>query len=181
MGTAGLNSDFTYQNSTGCLLYMTVDNKSASFSSTYCQFPVIGTGVIAMFDLFFLGYCAAVVQRYDEYLPETISLVFMGFSVFMAMFSFAICGEIGIGLNIACRTTSSGNSLSQCLANSSFQAMYTAQVCAGLMGGFWIAATILEYIQLRKRTEYENEQYAHDVQAYAQDQETTEYSHHHAV
>ncbi|KAF9205077.1 hypothetical protein BGZ49_004472 [Haplosporangium sp. Z 27] len=176
MGTAGLNSDFTFQNSTGCLLYMTSDSKAASYSASYCQFPVIGTGVISIFAIFFLGYFAAVTQRYDEYLPEVISLVFMGISVFMAIFSFAICGEIGIGLNIACRTTSPNQSMSQCLISSSFQAMYTAQVGAGLMGGFWIVAAILEYVQLKKKAQYDNEQYAHNAEAYTHDQETAQYN-----
>ncbi|KAF9101129.1 hypothetical protein BGX27_011602 [Mortierella sp. AM989] len=175
MGTAGINGDLTYESYTGCLLYMTVDSKVPSFNKSYCQFPVIGTGVICIFTLFFFGYCTAVVQRYEEFLPTIMSLVFMGTSAFMAMFSFAICGEIGIGLNIACRTTSSGQSLSQCLINNSFQALYTAQVCAGLMGGIWIVMIVLEYIQFRKKSEYESEQYAQETQAYGQ--ETTEYSH----
>lgn len=46
-------------------------------------------------------------------------------------------------------------------------ALYTAQVCAGLMGGFWIVVVVLEYIQLRKLSEYyASEKYEHESSAY---------------
>ncbi|KAF9914495.1 hypothetical protein BX616_008181, partial [Lobosporangium transversale] len=183
MGVVAMNGDVEYEstvvgtgknNSTttitkGCLLYMTVDNKIPFYTSSYCQFPVVGAGVVSVFAVLFLGYWAAVVHRYDDFLPIVTSRTFMGIGAIMAMVAFAICGEIGIGLTIACKTTSSGQSLSQCLAISNFQALYTAQVCAGLMGGFWIATLVLEYIQLKRRPDFEtesyNDQHYHDQQA----------------
>ncbi|KAI8361189.1 hypothetical protein B0O80DRAFT_422270 [Mortierella sp. GBAus27b] len=115
MGTIGLNGGTSYQNSPkGCLLYMTVDGKTPSFSEGYCQFPIVGAGVISVFALLFLGYWAAVVHRYDEYLPTLTSQIFMGIAVIMSLFSFALCGEIGIGLNIGCRSVTSGQGLGQC-------------------------------------------------------------------
>ncbi|KAF9435797.1 hypothetical protein BGZ76_005505 [Entomortierella beljakovae] len=171
MGTAGISGDYTSESgSTGCLLYATGAEKDPLYNNTFCQFPVIGTGVIVVFTLFFLGYCAAVVERYEDFLPSVVSQIFIGLSIFLGVFAFAICGEIGIGLNIACRTISSGGSLSQCMTNSTFQALYTAQVCAGLMGGFWIVITVLEYIQLKKQSDYEAEQYAQETQQYYNDQ-----------
>ncbi|KAI1316724.1 hypothetical protein EDD11_009540 [Mortierella claussenii] len=189
MGMVGLNGDVTYQstvvgtgkaNSTttiskGCLLYMTVDNKIPSYTSSYCQFPVIGAGVITTFAVLFLGYWAAVVHRFDDFMPVITSQTFMGIGAVMAIIAFSICGEIGIGLNIACKTTSSGQSLTQCLAISNFQALYTAQVCAGLMGGIWVTTLVLEYIQLKKRPDFDSDPYL-EGQHYQEQQSSSDYA-----
>ncbi|KAF9987738.1 hypothetical protein BGZ65_002117 [Modicella reniformis] len=161
MGTVGLNGDTSYLSSPkGCLLYMTVDGKTPSFNETYCQFPIVGAGVICVFAIFFLGYWAAVLHRYDEFLPIITSHIFIGCSVIMSLFSFVICGEIGIGLSIGCRSVTSGQSLSQCQATvENMPSLYTAQVCAGLMGGFWIVGLVMEYIQYKKRPVYDDTNY----------------------
>ncbi|KAG0069588.1 hypothetical protein BGZ89_002537 [Linnemannia elongata] len=82
---------------------------------------------------------------------NNVSMALLATSVVMALFSFAICGEIGIGLNKACGALVPGQKLAQCRSIKNFAALYAAQVCAGLMGGFWLAALVVEWIQYKKR------------------------------
>ncbi|KAG0359098.1 hypothetical protein BGZ54_010145 [Gamsiella multidivaricata] len=177
MGSIGINGNYTHANGdSGCFLYMTMDGKVPSFNSTYCQFPVIGAGIVSVFAVLFLGYWAAVVQRYDEFAPTIVSKIFMGFSVLLAVFAFSICGELGIGLNIGCRSVTSGQGLSKCQSTvDSFQALNTAQVSAGLMGGFLLVAFTLELIQYKNLPEYDTDPY-NTQEAYAhQNPSTSEY------
>ncbi|KAF9366691.1 hypothetical protein BGX34_010366 [Mortierella sp. NVP85] len=174
MGTIALNGEVSYNDSPkGCLLYMTVDGKSPAFINSYCQFPIIGAGVISVFALLFLGYCTAVLHRYDEYLPSLTSQILMGLAVIMSLFSFTLCGEIGIGLNIGCRSVTSGKGMSQCQAAvDNYGALSTAQVCAGLMGGFWLVGFVTEYIQLKQQPVYDD-----SVDPYHNQQQQQDYDH----
>ncbi|KAG0326620.1 hypothetical protein BGZ99_009292 [Dissophora globulifera] len=157
MGTVGFNGDFENDEGKGCMLYMTIIGDAPFFASVYCQFPVVCAAVIGVFSVLFLGYWTAVLHRYDEYTPVITSQIFMGFSVLMAVLSFAICGEIGIGLTVGCRSVAPELGMSGCQkATSSFQALNSAQICAGLMGGFWIIAVVLEYFQFRYQPAYED-------------------------
>ncbi|KAG0319120.1 hypothetical protein BGZ97_002723 [Linnemannia gamsii] len=69
----------------------------------------------------------------------------------MVLFSFVISGEIGIGLKKACGALVPGQTLAQCRTNNNFAALYAAQVSAGLMGGFWLLALVVEWFQFKKR------------------------------
>ncbi|KAG0295875.1 hypothetical protein BGZ96_010784 [Linnemannia gamsii] len=80
-----------------------------------------------------------------------MSIALLTTSAVMALFSFVICGEIGIGLNKACGALLPGQKLAQCRTNKNFAALYAAQVCAGLMGGFWLMALVVEWFQFKKR------------------------------
>jgi len=83
---------------------------------------VIGAAVTSVFAVLFLGYWAAVVHRCDEYAPVIASQIFMVISVVMTMVSFAICGEIGIGLNVGCQSIAPGGGMGGCQsATSGFQ------------------------------------------------------------
>ncbi|KAF8938307.1 hypothetical protein BGZ58_001169 [Dissophora ornata] len=175
MGSIGVGGNISYLTTdTGCMLYMTVDNKVPLYHASYCQFPVIGAAVISVFAVLFLGYWAAVAHRYDEYAPVIVSQIFMVIAIMMTVLSFAICGEIGIGLSIGCQSIAPGGGMSGCqTATSGFQALYTGQVSAGLMGGFWIVAIVLEYVQFKYQPEYDADPYNTQQQAYGQNNEST--------
>ncbi|KAF9910916.1 hypothetical protein EC991_005090 [Linnemannia zychae] len=152
MGTVGVNGHITFENlDDGCLLYMTVDNKVVSYNDGYCLFPIIGGAITCITALLLLGYWAMILHRRDDFAPRLVSLAILGIATVMALLSFAICGEIGLGLNKACGSLVPGQKLAQCRAIKNFAALYAAQVCAGLMGGFWLAALVVEWFQFKKR------------------------------
>ncbi|KAF9294443.1 hypothetical protein BGZ88_003891 [Linnemannia elongata] len=153
MGTVGVNGHITFENlNDGCLLYMSIDdNKVASYNNGYCLFPIIGGAITCVTSLLFMAYWVMILRRRDDFAPRIVSMALLATSVVMALFSFAICGEIGIGLNKACGALVPGQKLAQCRSIKNFAALYAAQVCAGLMGGFWLAALVVEWIQYKKR------------------------------
>lgn len=61
-----------------------------------------------------------VLHRQDDFAPRIMSIVLLTTSAVMALFSFAICGEIGIGLNKACGALLPGLNLVQCRAIKNF-------------------------------------------------------------
>ncbi|KAG0260166.1 hypothetical protein BG011_002094 [Mortierella polycephala] len=85
--------------------------------------------------------CLLYMKFDDEYYIDSYNNALMAVSGVMALFSFAICGEIGIGLK--------GRNL--CDLSTSISALHDAQVCAGLMGGCWLAVLILEWFQFKSR------------------------------
>ncbi|KAF9089686.1 hypothetical protein BGX29_011916 [Mortierella sp. GBA35] len=152
MGTVGVNGHITFENlDDGCLLYMTVDNKVISYNNGYCLVPIIGGAITGITSLLFLVYWLMVLRRRDDFAPRFVSIALLGTCVVMALFSFAICGEIGIGLNKACEALVPRQSLAYCRSIKNFAALYAAQVCAGLMGGFWLAGLVVEWLQFKKR------------------------------
>ncbi|KAF8943775.1 hypothetical protein BGZ47_005071 [Haplosporangium gracile] len=152
MGTVGVNGHITFENlDDGCLLYMSIDNKVPSYNNGYCLFPIIGGAITCITSLLFLAYWIMILHRRDDFAPRIVSMALLVTCVIMALFSFAICGEIGIGLNKACGTLVPGQKLAQCRSIRNFAALYAAQVCAGLMGGFWLGALVVEWLQIKKR------------------------------
>ncbi|KAF9124548.1 hypothetical protein BGW39_008118 [Mortierella sp. 14UC] len=152
MGTVGVNGHITFESLTdGCLLYMTVDNKVVSYNNGYCLFPIISAAITCITSLLLLSYWSMILHRRDDFAPRLFSLAVLAITTSMALLSFAICGEIGIGLNKACKSLVPEQTLTQCRSVKNFAALYAAQVCAGLMGGFWLAAFVLEWLQFKKR------------------------------
>ncbi|KAF9153030.1 hypothetical protein BG015_004245 [Linnemannia schmuckeri] len=152
MGTVGVFGHITFENlDSGCLLYMSIDNEVPSYNNGYCLFPIIGGAITCITSLLFMAYWSMILHRRDDFAPRFVSMAMLATCVVMALFSFAICGEIGIGLNKACGALAPGQKLAQCRSTRNFAGLYAAQVCAGLMGGFWLGALIVEWFQFKKR------------------------------
>ncbi|KAG0330912.1 hypothetical protein BG000_011365 [Podila horticola] len=113
----------------------------------FCLFPIIGAAITAIFALVFLLYWIMLAVKNVEFIPRLISISFMALSFVLALFSFSICGEIGIGVNKGCNIL--GEQSYRCRSSRNFNALYGAQICAGLMGGFWVIASFLEFFQLK--------------------------------
>ncbi|KAF9538945.1 hypothetical protein EC957_006005 [Mortierella hygrophila] len=144
MGTVGVNGHITFENlDDGCLLYMSIDDKVVSYNN--------GGAITCVTSLLFMVYWSMVLHRRDDFAPRIMSMTLLAICVVMALLSFVICGEIGIGLNKACGALVPGQKLAQCRTIKNFAALYVAQVCAGLMGGFWLGALVVEWLQLKKR------------------------------
>ncbi|KAF8931269.1 hypothetical protein BGZ52_012987 [Haplosporangium bisporale] len=94
----------------------------------FCLFPIIGAAITAFFSLVCLLFLVMVAVRKDEFSPRPVSFSFLAMSLIFSLFSFAICAEIGLGLD---------------------KALYGAEICAGLMGGFWLINALLEFFQLK--------------------------------
>lgn len=104
MGLVGVNGNVTFQTfEKGCLLYMTVTDNVVTYNNGFCLFPIVGSAVIAFVSLLFLIYWIMIVHRKDEFAPRSMSGVFLAFSGLCGLLSFAICGEIGLGLNKGCQ------------------------------------------------------------------------------
>ncbi|KAF9138813.1 hypothetical protein BGX30_008720 [Mortierella sp. GBA39] len=152
MGTVGVNGHITFENlDDGCLLYMSIDDKVVSYNNGYCLFPIIGGAMTCVTSLLFMVYWGMVLHRRDDFAPRIMSMTLLAICVVMALLSFAICSEVGIGLNKACGTLVPGQKLAQCRTIRNFAALYAAQVCAGLMGGFWLGVLVVEWLQFKKR------------------------------
>ncbi|KAG0047245.1 hypothetical protein BGZ83_007675 [Gryganskiella cystojenkinii] len=150
MGSVGVNGKITFRSfEKACLLYMTVDGDVITYNNGFCLFPIVGAAVVAVLSLVFLIYWIVDVHRKDEFAARSLSITFLFIAALLALLSFAICGEIGIGLNKGCRILGSDNR--NCRSRKNFNALYGAEISAGLMGGFWILAMLLELFQLRCR------------------------------
>ncbi|KAG0027923.1 hypothetical protein BGZ81_005166 [Podila clonocystis] len=148
MGTVGVNGRMSFRNvNNACLLYMTIDGNITTYNNGFCLFPIIGAAITAVFSLLFLLYWIMVAVRKDNFTPRLVSISFMALSAVLALFSFAICGEIGIGINKGCNIL--GEQRHRCRSSKNFNALYGAQICAGIMGGLWLITTILEFFQLK--------------------------------
>ncbi|KAK3843654.1 MAG: hypothetical protein J3R72DRAFT_473909 [Linnemannia gamsii] len=150
MGLVGVNGNVTFRDlNKGCLLYMTVDGDVSTYNNGFCLFPIVGAAVTAVMSLLFLIILAMVLRRKDEFSPRAWSITVMFFSGLLALLSFAMCGEIGLGLNKGCRLL--GDQINRCRSTKNFNALYGAQISAGIMGGLWLIAMILEVFQLKSR------------------------------
>ncbi|KAF9380087.1 hypothetical protein CPB97_008578 [Podila verticillata] len=90
---------------------------------------------------------ACLLFMTDEFSPRPVSISFLAMSMVLSLFSFAICAEIGIGLNKGCNIL--GDQRHHCHSGKNFAALYGAEICAGLMGGFWLMNTLLEFFQFK--------------------------------
>ncbi|KAF9571897.1 hypothetical protein EC968_010550 [Mortierella alpina] len=152
MGTIGVNGKISYSGQDSvCILYTTVDNKVPIYNNGYCLFPVVGAALTFIASCILLGYFIMLLRRDEIFAPHYLSLSYAVTSVIMTLFAFAICGEIGIGLKQGCTSLVKGWTLDQCRDIKNFESLYTAQVCAGIMGGAWMAAVLLEYFQFKAR------------------------------
>ncbi|KFH68499.1 hypothetical protein MVEG_05313 [Podila verticillata NRRL 6337] len=88
-----------------------------------------------------------VAVRKDEFSPRPVSFSFLAMSLIFSLFSFAICAEIGLGLDKGCNVL--GDLRHHCHSSRHFSALYGAEICAGLMGGFWLINALLEFFQLK--------------------------------
>ncbi|KAG0266583.1 hypothetical protein BG011_001772 [Mortierella polycephala] len=150
MGLVGVNGNVTFSNlHKGCLLYISFDGEVTSYNNGYCLFPIVGAAVVAFLTLLFLIYGVVVLLRKDEFAPRTMSILFLIFAASCALLSFAICGEIGIGLNKGCKIL--GDQAYRCRKTKNFNALWGACIAAGIMGGLWILAMLLELFQLKGR------------------------------
>ncbi|KAG9325717.1 hypothetical protein KVV02_006220 [Mortierella alpina] len=150
MGLVGVNGRITLRSfHSACLLYISIDNDVVSYNNGYCLFPIIACAVTAVFALIFLALWIMHVHRKDEYAPKGISILFLALSGALAMLSFAVCGEIGIGLNKGCQIL--GDNSHNCLTTKNFNAIYGAEISAGIMGGLWLVAMLMELFQLKSK------------------------------
>ncbi|KAF9937725.1 hypothetical protein BGZ67_000937 [Mortierella alpina] len=150
MGLVGVNGRITLRSfNSACLLYISIDNDVVSYNNGYCLFPIIACAVTAVFALIFLALWISHVHRKEEYAPKGISILFLALSGALAMLSFAVCGEIGIGLNKGCQIL--GDNSHNCLTTKNFNAIYGAEISAGIMGGLWLVAMLMELFQLKSK------------------------------
>ncbi|KAG0218089.1 hypothetical protein BGX33_008623 [Mortierella sp. NVP41] len=150
MSLVGVNGKITFPSlDKGCLLYMTIDGDVTTYNNGFCLFPIIAAAITGLFSLFFLFYWAMVLHRRDEFSPRPVSVLFLFMALSLAMLSFAVCGEIGIGLNKACKSFK--EKVGSCRSNMNFRALYAAEIIAGIMGGLWLLAMLLELFQLKGR------------------------------
>ncbi|KAF9544871.1 hypothetical protein EC957_011601 [Mortierella hygrophila] len=151
MGLVGVKGKITLGPSlnNGCLLYMTMEGDVATYNNGFCLFPIVAAAVTAGFSLVFLIFLSMVLHRKDEFSPRGLSMVMVFLSGLLALLSFAVCGEIGLGLNKGCRIL--GNEIDSCRSTNNFRSLYGAQITAGIMAGFWIIIMVLEVFQLKGR------------------------------
>ncbi|KAF9910785.1 hypothetical protein EC991_005502 [Linnemannia zychae] len=150
MGLVGVNGRVTFRNlDKGCLLYMTVDGDVSTYNNGFCLFPIVAAAVTAVLSLLFMILLAMVLKRKDEFSPRALSMVIVFMSGLLALLSFAVCGEIGLGLNKGCRLLE--EKIDSCRSTKNFSSLYGAQITAGIMGGLWLLAMLLEVFQLKGR------------------------------
>ncbi|KAK3838533.1 MAG: hypothetical protein JOS17DRAFT_786457 [Linnemannia elongata] len=151
MGLVGVNGKITFGRSLnkGCLLYMTIEGDVITYNNGLCLFPIVAAAVTAVFSLVFLIFLCMILKRKDEFSPRPMSMAMMFFSGLLALLSFAVCGEIGLGLNKGCRLL--GDRIDSCRSTKNFSALYGAQITAGIMGGLWLLTMLLEVFQLKGR------------------------------
>ncbi|KAF9585216.1 hypothetical protein BGW38_003380 [Lunasporangiospora selenospora] len=148
MGSVGVNGSVTFRNfNKGCLLFMSIDGDVASYNYGYCLFPIVGAAVCAVLALVMIIFGSIIVHRNDEYAPRIVSYTVFVMCILLALLSFAICGEIGIGLNKGCKIL--GPDSGNCRSRKNFNALYGSEISAGLMGAFFVFAAVLELFQLR--------------------------------
>ncbi|KAG0307811.1 hypothetical protein BGZ97_000273, partial [Linnemannia gamsii] len=154
MGLVGVNGKITLPRSLdkACLLYMTVEGNVTTYNNGFCLFPIVAAAVTAVFALVFLIFLAMVLRRKDDVAPKPISMALVVWSFLLALLAFAVCGEIGLGLNKGCRIL--GDKSAYCLSTKQFNALYGAQISAGIMGGFWLLTILIELFQLRGRARH---------------------------
>ncbi|KAG0097161.1 hypothetical protein BGZ93_003321, partial [Podila epicladia] len=103
MGAVGVNGRRTFRNvNNACILYMTIDGNITTYNNGFCLFPIIGGAITAVFSLVFLLYWIMAAVKKHEFAPRWVSVSLMVLSFILALFSFSICGEIGIGINKGC-------------------------------------------------------------------------------
>ncbi|GJJ73558.1 hypothetical protein EMPS_05916 [Entomortierella parvispora] len=153
MGTIGVNGSISFENlEKGCLLYITIDDKDVPhYKNAYCHFPIVAAAVICLFTLVFMALGIMVLRRKEEYAPRNVSISLLAASLFLTLFSFAITGEIGIGLKKGCESILPNLSLALCRSSNNFSSLYVAQVCSGLMGGVWLFILVLEWFNFKSR------------------------------
>ncbi|KAF8930436.1 hypothetical protein EDD21DRAFT_375787 [Dissophora ornata] len=151
IGLVGVHGMVTFENlTTGCLLFMTREGDVLTYNNAYCIFPIVGSAVMALATLLLLIFLGLVIVKNDEFSPRPMSIFFIVFSGLLALLAFAICAEIGIGLNKGCNLL--GDQSYRCRRTSNFNALWGAEICAGLIGGFFVIATVLEVFQLKAHT-----------------------------
>ncbi|KAG0206829.1 hypothetical protein BGX28_001814 [Mortierella sp. GBA30] len=149
MGTVGVNGKITFRNfNQACLLYMSVNGDVITYNNGFCLFPIVAAAVVAVISLIFMIIWIVLVHRNDEFAPKPVSITLLVFSALLALLSFAICGEIGIGLNKGCQILGPD---SHCRSTKNFNAIYGAEISAGIMGGLWLVTMLLELFQLRSK------------------------------
>ncbi|KAG0270196.1 hypothetical protein BGZ95_001783 [Linnemannia exigua] len=150
MGLVGVNGNVTFRNlDKGCLLYMTADGDATTYNNGFCLFPIVAAAVTAVISLVFLIILVMVLNRRDEFSPRAWSIAVLFLSGLLALLSFAMCGEIGLGLNKGCRLLE--EKIDSCRSTKNFNALFGAQITSGIMGGFWLLTMILEVFQLKGR------------------------------
>ncbi|KAG9072526.1 hypothetical protein KI688_000297 [Linnemannia hyalina] len=151
MGLVSVNGKITFDRylNNVCLLYVTMDGDVVVYNNGFCLFPIIAAAITAGFSLMFLIFLCMVLHRKDEFSPTGLSLSVVFFSGLLALLSFAMCGEIGLGLNKAC--TLLEDSIDSCRSNKNFSSLYGALITAGIMAGFWVLIMFLEVFQLLGR------------------------------
>ena len=119
MGLVGVNGKITFRSfNKGCLLYMSMDGDVMDYNNGYCFFPIIGAAVLAFISLIFLLYWSLALKRRDEFVPRPVSFSFILLSFLCTLLAFAICGEIGIGLNRGCKVL--GDQKDRCRKTNNF-------------------------------------------------------------
>lgn len=120
MGLVGVNGKITLPRSLdkACLLYMTVEGNVTTYNNGFCLFPIVAAAVTAVFALVFLIFLAMVLRRKDDVAPKPISMALVVWSFLLALLAFAVCGEIGLGLNKGCRIL--GDKSAYCLSTKQF-------------------------------------------------------------
>ncbi|KAF9169964.1 hypothetical protein BGX21_000276 [Mortierella sp. AD011] len=147
MGCVGVHGRLRLSDGTrACILFMEAHGNVILYNNSFCLFPLVGAAVIAGLTFIFLIVWTVLIFRQREVSPKPISMSFMTMAIFMALLSFAICAEIGIGLTKGCNILPP-EQRSHCRTMRNFNALWASEICAGISGGLLIIALVLELFQ----------------------------------
>ncbi|KAF9205288.1 hypothetical protein BGZ49_004231 [Haplosporangium sp. Z 27] len=161
MGCVGVHGKLRLGNGhKGCILYMDIDNgnidynnSNAVYNNGFCLFPLVGAAVIAGLTFIITVYLAITLSGGEEVNPRPIAYTITAFILAMTLLAFSICAEIGIGLNKGCKILPQ-DQRHNCRRRKRFNALWAAEICAGLSGGFLLIAFMLEMFQLMLPANY---------------------------
>ncbi|KAF9346839.1 hypothetical protein BGX26_001654 [Mortierella sp. AD094] len=153
MGCVGVNGKWKLSDGhKGCILFMDMEGDVAVYNNGFCLFPLVGAAVIAGLTLIFFIIWSIIISRREEVSAKAISITFMIFAIAMALLSFAICAEIGIGLNKGCKILLE-DQRHHC-RRKKFNALWASEICSGISSGLLIIALVLELFQFMLPAHY---------------------------
>ncbi|KAF9112509.1 hypothetical protein BGX27_003266 [Mortierella sp. AM989] len=154
MGCVGVNGKIKLSDGhKGCILFMDNQNGNVIYNNGFCLFPLVGAAVVAGLTFIFFIIWSVIISRREEVSAKAISITFMVFMTACALLSFAICAEVGIGLNKGCNILPD-DQRHNCRHRGKFNALWAAEICAGISGGFLIIALVLEVFQFMLPAHY---------------------------
>ncbi|KAF9432787.1 hypothetical protein BGZ76_010323 [Entomortierella beljakovae] len=147
MGSIGVNGKMdTDDGHKGCRLFMDYENGGYVYNNGFCLFPLVGGAVICGITFIFLILWGLIMFRSGGAANRVFMIVFLTFGIMMAMLSFAMCAEIGIGLTKGCKVLPD-DMRHNCRHRGGWNALWAAEICSGLSGGFLIIAVAMGALQ----------------------------------